>query len=226
MITLGIGTCLFGSAGYSPFIARWWEGVQELNRQPDSIVIAYDKENSKLILDSIPKKYESITKLIEMEGEYAEFMNAIQVAQTADWFSLCGIDDKYLPGAFDELDQAHSEGCDIYIDKLQLLHDGSIMEGRWIPELIPSQMTCPGAAPIKRELFLKTKGVSKGSQYDDWELYMRCVAVGAKPFHASTIRIIHDLGYDRQTRSGVNRAIQIDQLGREHIASVRQELGW
>jgi hypothetical protein len=225
MTTLGIGTCLFGTADYGEFVDRWWEGVIALNRQPDSIVIAHDSANAGLILHSVPKSYKSITTFLEMEGEYSDFMQAIQVNQKADWFSLCGIDDQYLPGAFDQLDQADAEGCDIYIDKLQLLHNGSIMEGCWAPELIPTQMTCPGAAPIKRELFLKTKGVSEGSQYDDWELYMRCVAVGAKPFHANTIRIIHDLGYNRQTRSGINRAAHIDELGKQHIANVRAELG-
>lgn len=204
---------------------RWWEGVQSLKRQPDAIVIAHDPQNKQWVESLIPKGHKSITRTIEMQGEFADFMLAIQANQTTDWVSICNVDDQYLPGAFDELEQAHAEGCDIYIDKLQLKHDGSIMEGRWLPDEIPHRMTCPGAAPIKKELFDKTGGHTKGTIYDDWELYIRCVAAGAKPFHASTIRAIHDLGYDRVTMSGVNRLPENDVIGYSHIAKVRQELG-
>jgi hypothetical protein len=161
-----------------------------------------------------------------MEGEFADFMLAIQSKQTTDWISVCNVDDYYLAGAFDELEQAHQEGCDIYIDKIQIKHDGSIMGGRWIPEKLPYEMTCAGAAPIKRELFERTGGHTKGAIYDDWELYIRCVAAGAKPYHANTIRIVHDLGYGRVTMSGVGRPATNDQIGLAHIAKVRAELGF
>lgn len=223
-LTLGLGVCLFGTT-YSEFLPTYWTGVQSLLRQPDSIVLAHDAQNKELVHSAIPQKYKNITKIIEMEGEFADFMLRIQTEQTADWFSLIGVDDCYLPGAFDELDQADAKGCDIYIDKLQLKHDGSIMEGRWIPELIPSQMTCPGSAPIKRELFERTGGHTKGAIFDDWELYIRCVAAGAKPFHATTVRCIYDIGYGRVTMSGIGRPSDHDSIGKAHIQQVRAELG-
>jgi hypothetical protein len=203
----------------------WWDSVKTLNRQPDSILFAYDSQNKSLVENNIPDEYKRSTKLIELDGDYWEYRQAVQANQTADWFSICGIDDRYLPGAFDQLDQANAEGCDIYIDKLQYKHNGQILDGRWIPEEIPSRMTCPGQATVKRELFEKTKGVTKGSIYDDWELYIRFVAAGAKPFHADTIRIIHDLGYDHVTLSGINRESTNDDYGKAHIQQVRHELG-
>ena len=224
-ITIGVGVSLFGTS-YNEFMPRWWEGVQNLRRQPDRIVIAHDPQNKDYVLSLIPNYYKAITKTIEMVGEFAEFMLAIQSNQKTDWISVCNVDDQYLPFAFDQIEQADAEGCDIYIDKIQLKHDGSIMEGRWLPEEIPTRMTCPGAAPIKKELFEKTGGHTKGAIYDDWELYIRCVAAGAKPFHASTIRIIHDLGYDRVTMSGVMRPANHDEDGKAHIARVRAELGF
>ena len=223
-LTLGLGVSLFGTT-YSEFFPNYWEGVKSLHRQPDAIVIAHDAQNKDWVESLIPQKYKEITKTIEMEGEFAEFMLAIQTAQTTDWISICGADDRYLPGAFDELDQADAEGCDIYIDKLQMKHDGSIMEGRWIPQEIPNRMTCPGGAPIKRSLLEKTGGHTKGAIFDDWELYIRCVAAGAKPFHASTVRIIYDIGHGRVTMSGVGRPSNHDQIGRAHIDQVKQELG-
>jgi hypothetical protein len=225
MLTIGIGTCVFG-LGYGQFINRWWNGVKNLNRQPDSLVVAFDKANSELVLNSIPDKYKKITKTIELVGDFSDFMLAIQTNQDTDWISLCGVDDEYLPGAFDELENAHNLGFDIYIDKLQLRHDNSILEGQWLPEEIPYRMTCPGGAPIKRELFNKTGGHTKGAIFDDWELYIRCVKAGAKAYHSNTVRIIYDLGYERQTTSGVNRPSENDVIGKEHIARVRKELGW
>jgi len=224
-LTLGLGVCLFGTT-YSEFFPNYWEGIKSLKRQPDAIVVAHDAQNKDWVESLIPPEYKEITKTIEMEGEFAEFMLAIQTAQTTDWISICGADDRYLPGAFDELDQADAEGCDIYIDKLQMKHDGSIMQGRWLPEVIPQRMTCPGGAPIKRTLLEKTGGHTKGAIFDDWELYIRCVAADAKPFHATTVRLIHDLGHDRVTLSGVNRPRINDSIGQDAIAKVRQELGF
>jgi hypothetical protein len=223
-LTLGLGVCLFGNT-YGEFLPNYWEGVQSLNRQPNAIVVAHDSQNKALVESLIPQEYKEITKTIEMEGEFAEFLLVIQTAQTTDWISICGVDDRYLPGAFDELDKADAEGCDIYIDKLQLKHDGSIMGGQWIPSEIPNRMTCPGSAPIKRELLEKTGGHTKGAIFDDWELYIRCVAAGAKPYHASTVRAICDIGYGRVTMSGVGRPSSNDTIGRAHIERVRQELG-
>ena len=224
-LTLGVSACLFGE-GYSQFLPRWWAGIRSLRKQPTAIVIAHDELNKSALESTISEEYRSRTTLIEMTGTYADYRLASQAAQTTDWISICDIDDTYLPNAFDELDRAHDEGCDIYVDKLQMKHDGSIMEGRWIPDLIPYRMTCPANAPIKRELFAKTGGPTKGAIFDDWELYIRCVAAGAKPFHASTVRIIHDLGYDRVTMSGVRRPANHDEDGKAHIARVREQLGF
>jgi hypothetical protein len=223
--TIGVACTLFGS-DYSGFFDRWWAGIRSLNKQPAEVVIAHDAANADEVLSAIPKEYASITKTIEMTGEYWDYRLAAQKALTTDWLSLCDIDDHYLPEAFDELDQADAEGCDLYIDKLRLKHDGTIMEGRWIPEQIPYRMTCPGSAPIKRELYHKTGGHSEGSTFDDWELYIRCVVAGAKPFHASTVRILYDLGYDRVTMSGVSRPAGNDERGNAQIAKVRAELGF
>jgi hypothetical protein len=224
-LTIGVGVSLFGTA-YNEFMPQWWAGVQSLNRQPDAIVICHDPQNNQYVKSLVPAKYKKITRRIQMEGEFADFMLAIQSKQTTDWISVCNVDDYYLPNAFDELEQADQAGCDIYIDKIQLKHDGSIIEGRWIPEKIPYEMTCAGAAPIKRELFERTGGHTRGAIYDDWELYIRCVAAGAKPYHANTVRIVHDLGYGRVTMSGVGRPATNDQIGLAHIAKVRQELGF
>ena len=223
--TVGICSSLFGT-GYSGFYSRWWAGVKSLNKQPAEIVIVHDPDNRAEVLDSIPQDYKSITKTIEMTGTYSEFRLAMQRGLKTDWLSVGDVDDQYLPGAFDELDQADAEGCDIYIDKVQFKHDGSIFEGTWQPDQIPYRMTCPGNAPIKRELYERTGGSTAGSYYDDWELYIRCVAAGAKPFHASTVRLIHDLGHDRVTLSGVNRPSINDSIGQDAIAKVRLELGF
>ena len=223
--TVGICSSLFGT-GYSGFYPRWWAGVKSLNKQPAEIVIVHDPDNRAEVLDSIPQDYKSITKTIEMTGTYSDFRLAMQRGLKTDWLSVGDVDDQYLSGAFDELDQADAEGCDIYIDKVQFKHDGSIFEGTWQPDQIPHRMTCPGNAPIKRELYERTGGSTSGSFYDDWELYIRCVAAGAKPFHASTVRLIHDLGHDRVTLSGVNRRRINDSIGQDAIAKVRQELGF
>jgi hypothetical protein len=224
-LSIGLSAGVFGTR-YTGFIEQWWDGVIGLNRQPDTIVFVHDAQNKEAALAKLPEQYKDITQFIEFDGDdFGEFRHLMQANQTADWFSVCGIDDQYLPGAFDEIEQADAEGCDIYIDKVQFKHNGQILEGRWLPDEIPHRMTCPGAAPMKLELYNKTGGVTKGTIWDDWELYIRCVVAGAKPYHANTVRIIHDLGYDHETLSGVKRNSQNDEIGNAYIAKVRQELG-
>jgi len=222
--TVGICSSHFGE-GYSGFWPQWWQGVKSLNKQPAQIAISHDLQNKAEVESAILPEYKEITKTIEMTGTFAQFKLAMQRALTTDWLSVGDVDDQYLPEAFDELDQAHAEGCDLYIDKIRLKHDGSIMQGTWQPDQIPDRMTCPGNAPIKRELYERTGGHSRDAIFDDWELYIRCVAAGAKPFHASTVRTIYDMGYGRTTMSGVARPASNDIIGKQQIARVRQKLG-
>jgi hypothetical protein len=219
-----MSACLFGTA-YNSFVPGWWESLKTLNIQPDAIVFIYDSQNAEYAIAQVPEMYKKITKTVLLDGEYWEYRQAMHTELDTDWIASCGIDDRMLPGAFDELAKADAEGCDIYIDKMQVKDSGQILEGRWNPQQMPDQISCPGSATLKKSLFNKTKGITKGAIFDDWELYIRCVAAGAKPYHANTVRIIHDLGYDHVTLSGVNRVSTNDSIGREHIARVRQELG-
>ena len=99
-LTIGVGVSLFGTA-YNEFMPQWWEGVKSLNRQPDAIVICHDSQNKDYVQSLIPESHNSVTRTIEMEGEFADFMLAIQSKQTTDWISVCNVDDYYMPGAFD-----------------------------------------------------------------------------------------------------------------------------
>jgi hypothetical protein len=175
-------------------VRGWWDSVKTLKIQPDSIWFAHDPANKELVLSEIPKEYAAITNTIELEGEYWDYRLAIQKNQTTDWFSICGIDDRYLPEAFDAVELADDAGCDIVVDKVRIKHDGSILEGTWDPARMPYDITCPGSATLKKSLFDKTKGITKGSIFDDWELYIRCVKAGAKPYHQAHRRGVKLIG--------------------------------
>jgi hypothetical protein len=60
-----------------------------------------------------------------------------------------------------------------------------------------------GANPITKQLWEAAGGFLDGIRFADWGLGIQMNKTGlVKPFYANTMRVIYDVGYDRQTLSG------------------------
>lgn len=201
MSSLSVVTACWGEQ-YAEFIPRWWQGLQSLNRKPDEIIIGIVEGDPVGLAKSIPEGIEAkVVVLPDLPINY-KFEEAINHV-TSKWFSLIPIDDELLPGAYDELDQADAQGAELYIDSIQYRHNGQIWKGHWDHASIATLMPAPQLIPCTLELY-KRLGQKFDYRWSDWVFQIDAAKAGAKPFIASTVRMLFDSGLDRVTESGPN----------------------
>jgi hypothetical protein len=201
MTTLTVITACWGEQ-YAQFIPRWWNGLQSLNRKPDEIILGIIDGDPVGLADSIPKGINAkVVTLPDLPINYK--WDATTKHVTSKWFSQIPIDDELLPGAFDEIDQADEAGAEIYIDSIEYRHNGRIWRGHWNLAGIATTMPAPQLIPCTLELYNRI-GQKFDYRWSDWVFQIDAAKAGAKPFIASTTRMLFDSGVDRITESGPN----------------------
>lgn len=224
MTTIGLPLAIWGT-GYSEFLAEWWEGVQSLERQPDQIAIVADANNYQMVLDSIPERYSPICELANLD-DYAEYWNrAIELCET-DWVAICNVDDHFLPGALNQIDDADAAGYNLVCDSIQDRHDHSLHFSSWQPDVIAHTWTMVGAEPMKKSLWDEAGRFRKGYRFADWALALGMAKTGkVKAYDAGTIRIIYDRGFTRVTLSGAMASDEAKSNGYKMLRELAEELG-
>jgi len=224
LTTISLPLAIWGE-GYSEFLPRWWEGVQSLERQPDEVVIIADAKNFLKAMESTPEGI--ATSVISFDGEeYADFWNEAISRCSGEWLGICNADDKFLPGALNEIDKADQEGCNLVCDWIQD-KDGHDMHGSsWHPDKIATTWTMVGAEPMKKSLWQAAGGFRKGYLFADWQLAMCMAKTGlVKAYDASTTRIIYDRGQTRKTLSGVLQDGNKKTEGYAKLRALAEQLG-
>ncbi len=222
--TIGLPLAIWGT-GYAEFLPRWWQGVESLQRQPDQIAIVADANNYQAVLDSIPERYRPICELANLE-DYADYWNrAIELCDT-EWVAICNVDDLFLSGALDQIDQADEGGYNLVCDTIQDKHDHSLHPSSWRGDIVAHTWTMVGAEPMKKSLWDAAGRFRKGYRFADWALALGMAKSGTvKAFDASTIRIIYDRGHSRVTLSGLMASNEDKARGYEMLRSLAEELG-
>lgn len=226
MTTISLPLAVWGDK-YSRFIPQWWDGVKSLRRQPDEIVLVTDMDDTPRLLSSVPDWVSVPVKRIRVDvTDFCEYWNAAIEACASGWFAICNVDDYFLSGGLDQVDEADAAGCNFLVDSLQVKQTGHVWSGRWQPETIPFQFTMPGAEPMRKDLFVAAGGYRIGFRFPDWALMVDIIALGlAKPFQASTVRVMFDMGVDHDTMSGQRLASELRDAGNEQVRNLSRELG-
>jgi hypothetical protein len=203
LTTISLPLAIWGT-GYAEFLPRWWEGVLSLEVQPDEVVIVADAKNHLDVMASLPDvDFPIITEPFQGE-DYADFWNRAIGLSSSDWVAICNADDKFLPGALNEIQAADQQGCNLLCDSIQDKDSSSVTRSHWPHERIGTEWTMVGAEPMKKSLWEAAGGFRKGYLFADWQLAMDMAKTGlVKAYEASTLRIIFDRGYTRKTLSGV-----------------------
>jgi hypothetical protein len=202
LTTISLPLAVWGE-GYAEFFPRWWEGVLSLERQPDEVVIVTDAKNFLTAIESTPQGIP--TSVFSFDGEeYADYWNEAISRCSGEWLGICNADDKFLPGALNEIDKADQDGCNLVCDSIQDKDGGGMHRSSWHPETIATAWTMVGAEPMKKSLWQAAGGFRKGFLFADWQLAMCMAKTGqVKAYDATTTRIIYDRGHTRKTLSGV-----------------------
>jgi hypothetical protein len=215
-----VGAC-WGLA-YQPYIARWWESVRNLNRKPDEIVLATIPGDPCGLLATIPDWVDTpIIKLEIDSDDHNVIWPTAAKATTKDWIVGMPIDDQYHSEALDFLTDVDG---DIVIDRCQLLQGGELIASWDTNDTHRRGFAPAGIAPFNRKL-LPIFEQSFDVYWSDWLFYLLAVKQGVKAYRTDNYRIIHDLGHDHQTMSGVNSDSAKRAWADDQLARVRAELG-
>jgi hypothetical protein len=92
-------------------------------------------------------------------------------------------------------------GAELYVDSIQYLGSGRIWKGHWNTSGIRHTMPAPQLIPSTKELYERV-GMKFDYRWSDWIFQIDAAKCEAKPYIASTTRIIFDEGLSRLTESG------------------------
>jgi hypothetical protein len=220
--TISLPLAVWGN-NYAQFFERWVNGVKRLERKPDEIVIVTDVKNKDLAKDldiDIP----FTTHYLDC-ADYRLWDYAIRNCKS-DWIAICNIDDEFLPGALNQIQEADDAGCNLLLDRLIVRGRHHVWSGTFDPNVIPYQFTMPGAEPMKRQLYIDAGGFDYRYQFPDWAMAVHMVHKSlAKPFTATSERIIFDPGDTRLTMSGTNQSYNIKAAGTAQVHELSRSLG-
>jgi hypothetical protein len=199
MTTLSVITGCWGK-DYAAFADQWWRGVLSLNRKPDEIIFGIEEGDPENLLETIPAGVEATVLTFPTEGINYRYDHLI-LNSTSKWFSFVPIDDELLPEAFDEIDQADESGAELYVDSIVYRNTGRVWKGHWNYENIRYVMPAPQLIPSTKELYERL-GMKFDYRWSDWIFQIDAAKANAKPYIASTCRLIFDEGLTRLTESG------------------------
>jgi hypothetical protein len=217
MVKISVVNATWGER-YHQFIPRFWGGVVSLERKPDEIVMVVGSADEEVIRASIPKDFQKITNIIVADLEhFNDYFDRAFTSATGDWLAWCSIDDWFFPEAFNEIDAAAADGCDLVCDTVVLHPSGKVFEGYWNPSDIYSRLIMPGAAPMTVKLYERLGGFDRDIYFSDWGFYIKAAAAGVKVHPTKIKRIMYDEGIDHETMSGPRKPPHVDQMAHEQI---------
>ena len=223
MTTIAVPLAIWGT-GYVEFLCRWLDGVDNLERQPDQVLIVTDSNNYAKVKEATGDRPLEI-HLYEGSG-YADYWNKAISLTDCDWLGLCNGDDVFLPEALNDIDQADAEGCNLITDKIKDLHDGAITNSSWNGKAVGHAWTMVGCEPMRKDLFDKAGCFEHDQRFADWALAMKMYHAGVKAFDSHIVRIIYDRGVHRKTISSLLNGPTELQQGYDSLARLARRLGF
>jgi hypothetical protein len=208
---------------YQPYIARWWESIRNLNRKPDEIVLATNLVDESKLFESVPDWVDIPIVKVQIDSEqYNEMWAAAVHGATKEWIIKLCVDDQFCPEALDFLETV--EG-DLVIDRCKFLQGGEWVAS-WDLSKTHTRTFAPASfSPFRRNLIPIYEQIPRPCLWDDFVFYLLLAKAGVKIYRTDNYRMIHDLGYDHETVSGVNRNHDNAMEAEGMLDKVRRELG-
>lgn len=163
-----------------------------------------DRQNYPAVMKAITD-FSKVRIRVETHKNYAGYWNrAIELCH-GEWFAMCNADDQFLPGALSMIEDAHDSGHNLLCDTLKNKGTEVIQTAYWNPAEFEHTFTLLGANPMQKRLWEAAGGFLEGFRFADWGLAIQMDKTGlVRPYHCASLRIIYDVGYDRQTLSGAS----------------------
>jgi glycosyltransferase involved in cell wall biosynthesis len=154
---------------------------------------AWKQAGARAALD-VPPGFHEVIHLHEPDATLAEVRNLAAVAATGDWLCFVDADDRLDSAYLEEMEEVIATGFDTPEDAgwdgapPLLVPAVSFVSGNRCTEpTIPAwsrliyDVNCAVIGTlVHRRLFARVGGFHEWEAYEDWELWLRCIAAGAK----------------------------------------------
>jgi hypothetical protein len=170
--TVGIITTLWS---YYDFLPGWCESIKKLNRQPDRVVIAAHDAQKVL---SIAKPILNTIEVVQVDESFnfSNYLNkAIETCDT-DWVAWIGVDDRYRPHAFDEIDKIKS---DILVFGMRYDDTGNEWHYRNDLHNCLHYDPVPCGSPFRRWIWERVPFQNQLTPFEDWGFWAGAHVLGA-----------------------------------------------
>ena len=205
---------------YNPYIARWWESLRNLKTQPNEIVVVSDKDSE--LHATIPDWVAVPVVKIEADLEYyQQWWDLAFTKATQDYIIGLPIDDQFHSEALDFLQETDA---DLIIDNCTILQGGEWL-GNWDTQATYTRRFAPASiSPFSRRIAILYGQMPKETYWDDYVFYLLAVKAGVSIYKTDKYRMIHDLGADHETVSGLNMKGSLKPWADNQLAEIRQAL--
>jgi hypothetical protein len=219
--TVSITTQVWGEQ-YAQFIPRWWESVKSLSRKPDEIVLVTNLDDSRQLLSGVPDWVD--VPIVEIRTQH-EFMHQWATtavhACTSEWIAGVAVDDQFAPTALDPIDTATG---DFLVDRVEFLTGGE-WPASWSLPPRNRRFAPAGISPFRRKLLPIWDLIPEDCHWNDYVWYLLLAKHEVQPEITNNLRMIHDLGHNHETMSGVNMNPNTRTMADSQLAKIRSQLG-
>jgi hypothetical protein len=193
-----------------------------LNRKPGEIVLVTNLEDESKLFDSIPDWVDVPVIKVQLDSDnYNELWAAGVYATTQEWIVKLCIDDQFCPEALDFLESV--EG-DLVIDRCKFLQGGEWV-ATWDLRDIENRNFAPASfSPFRRTLIEFYNQIPNPCVWDDYVFYLLLAKANVRTYRTDNYRMIHDLGYNHETISGISRNREKAAQAQEEFSQIRKEL--
>lgn len=171
------------SQQYAHHLDGYMQAVQQLNRQPDEIV---------LVTDTVKPSFECVVIRTEAEFQFGEWFNLGFAAATGDWVVWPGADDRLRPHALDHIDASLADviayGLQYSTGKIWI---PAVTDAHNILQVQQNLITC--GSPVRKRLWEQTPFQPELFPFEDWAFWVGCAHNNAR--FTSTLTIDVDYAY-------------------------------
>lgn len=220
--SVSVVVAVWGTA-YASYITRWWSSLEKVNRKPDEIVLVTDTKDSSGLLRSVPEWVDIPVRVIKTEKEhYQEWWTVAVHAATKQYIAQMPIDDQFAPQALDAIDETEAS---LIIDRCEFLSGGE-WGAVWTPDNPRGRRFAPaGISPFHRRLLPIWDKIPSDTHWNDYLWYLLLAREGVSYYETNNLRMIHDLGHDHKTMSGVNLDYETRAMADAQLSRARAKLG-
>lgn len=218
--TVSITTQVWGER-YAQFIPRWWESVRGLSRKPDEIVLVTDSNDTCQLLATVPDWVDVPVVKIATKNEFMQQWATTAVhACNSEWIAGMPIDDQFASTALNPIDTAQG---DFLVDRVEFLTGGE-WPASWSLPPRNRRFAPAGISPFRRKLLPIWDLIPEDCHWNDYVWYLLLAKHEVKPEITNNLRMIHDLGHNHETMSGLNMNPETRIKADNQLARIRAEL--